>query len=137
MLDNARNVHWIVCKIRVGNFNSFVINKTNLPLPMTRSITHNKQWSQNVIDKPIYLSLFIFSGQSYSSGRQLSLSLKDRIQQLQSKYTQNGSLISSVTRLTTFSQSVGSPRFKLRRATEPVLLLGQDCIYRTKLVTGP
>ena len=85
----------------------------------------------------IYLSLFVFSSKGYNSGHQLSLSLKDQIQKLQSKYTQNGSLISSVTRLTTFSQSVGSPRFNLRRATEPVLLLGQDCIYRTKLVTGP
>ena len=55
--------------------------------------SHNKQWSQNVIDKPIYLSLFIFSGKNYNSGHQLSLSLKDQIQQLQPKYTQNGSLI--------------------------------------------
>ena len=85
----------------------------------------------------IYLSLFVFSSKGYNSGHQLSLSLKDQIQKLQSKYAQNGSLISSVARLTTFSQSVGSPRFNLRRATEPVLLLGQDFIYRTKLVTGP
>ena len=106
---------------------------------MTRPFvkSHNKKWSQDVIDKPIHLSLFIFSGTNYNSRHQLPLSLKDQIQQLQSKYTQNGSLIRSVTRLTTFSQSVGSPRFNLRRATEPVLLLGQDCVYRTKLVTGP
>ena len=106
---------------------------------MTRPFvkSHNKKWSQNVIDKPIHLSLFISSGKNYNRGHQLSPSLKDQIQKLQSKDTQNGSLISNVTRLTTFSQSVGSPRFNLRRATEPVLLLGQDCIYRTKLVTGP
>ena len=54
----------------------------------------------------IYLSLFVFSSKGYNSGHQLSLSLKDQIQKLQSKDTKNGSLISSVTRLTTFSPLV-------------------------------